>query len=177
MTASHIVFLLILFAMVVGLVLLAIAIFSPSYMRDRLASFEQPDEAERARKQWLGRERGQGGAAVQPAVAAGRGLGALAAAHPLHECRLAQPGAATLYFASKTMLALIVPSIVALVLVAAAPKMGRAPVHAAAAAGGGVRLLPAELGAAPHRAAPPARDLRDHPRRARPADRVRRGRA
>ena len=36
------------------------------------------------------------------------------------------------------------------------------------------RLLPAEPDPAPHRVAPPARDLRNHPRRARPADGVRR---
>jgi tight adherence protein C len=125
MTTSHIIFLLILFGVVVGLVMLALAIFSPNYMRERLASFDQPSEPS------------------EPSALESNGWveKVVKAAQPFSRLSLPEEGweqsalrtrfmnagwrtsgAATLYFAAKTVLALIVPSIAAAVMVWVAPK-------------------------------------------------------
>ncbi|MES2758074.1 MAG: type II secretion system F family protein [Pseudomonadota bacterium] len=122
MTTSHIVFLLILFAVVVGLVMLAVTIFSPNYMRDRLASFDKPSEPSALESNgW-----------VEKVVKAAQPFSRLSLPEegweqsPLRtrfmNAGWRTSGAATLYFAAKTLLALIVPSIAALSMVWAAPK-------------------------------------------------------
>ncbi|WP_426173078.1 type II secretion system F family protein [Massilia sp. TWR1-2-2] len=122
MTASHIVFLLILFGVVVGLVMLALAIFTPNYMRERLASFDQPSEPSALESNgW-----------VEKVVKAAQPFSRLSLPEEGWEQSALRTrfmnagwrtsGAATLYFAAKTVLALIVPSIAAGVMVWAAPK-------------------------------------------------------
>jgi tight adherence protein C len=122
MATTHIVFLLILFVVVVGLVLLAIAIFSPDYMRERLASIDQPGEPSALESNgW-----------VEKVVKAAQPFSRLSLPEegweqsPLRtrfmNAGWRTSGAATLYFAAKTVLALIVPSIAALAMVWAAPK-------------------------------------------------------
>ncbi len=122
MTASHLIFLLILFTVVVALVMLAIAIFSPNYMRDRLASFDQPSEPTALESNgW-----------VEKVVKAAQPFSRLSLPEegweqsPLRtrfmNAGWRSTGAATLYFAAKTLLALIAPAIAALVLVWIGPK-------------------------------------------------------
>ena len=122
MTTSHIIFLLILFAVVVGLVLLAMTIFSPNYMRERLASFDQPSEPSALESNgW-----------VEKVVKAAQPFSRLSLPEEGWEQSALRTrfmnagwrtsGAATLYFAAKTLLALIVPSIAAVAMVWIAPK-------------------------------------------------------
>lgn len=122
MAAAHIVFLVILFAVVVGLVLLAIAIFSPSYMRERLANIDQPGEPSALENTgW-----------VERVVKVAQPFSRLSLPEegweqsPLRtrfmNAGWRSSGAATLYFAAKTVLALIAPAIVAVFLVAIGPK-------------------------------------------------------
>jgi tight adherence protein C len=122
MTASHIVFLLILFGVVVGVVMLALAIFTPNYMRERLASFDQPSEPSALESNgW-----------VEKVVKAAQPFSRLSLPEEGWEQSALRTrfmnagwrtsGAATLYFAAKTVLALIVPSIAAAVMVWVAPK-------------------------------------------------------
>lgn len=122
MATSYIVFLLILFVVVVGLVLLAIAVFSPNYMRERLASFDQPAEPSAL----------ESGGWVERVVKAAQPFSRLSLPEegweqsPPRTRRMnagwRSSGAATLYFAAKTLLALIVPAIAALLLIAFGPK-------------------------------------------------------
>lgn len=123
MSGAQFLFLLIVFVIVCGLALLAMVVFSPGYMRARLAGVRDKDDAGPALNDgWIER--------------------AVKVAEPFSKLSLPQegwqhsplrtrfmnagwrnPAAPTLYFASKTMLALLMPGLTALVLAVAAPDM------------------------------------------------------
>ncbi|MFP5391706.1 MAG: type II secretion system F family protein [Gammaproteobacteria bacterium] len=125
MTAAHVVFLLIVFAVVGGIALLAMAAFSPGYVRERVASFrgdpEQPTSLDS--NGW-----------VETVVKVAQPFSKLSLPEegweqsPLRT-RFMNAGwrtrsAATLYFASKTVLALGLPAIVGLLLTQLVPVLG-----------------------------------------------------
>ncbi len=123
MTLSNVVFLLIVFAIVGGLALMAMALFSPGYLRGRLADF---------------------GGKAEPGALESDGWveKVVKVAQPFSKLSLPEegwersalrtrfmnagwrsPAAATLYFAAKTLLALLVPAVVALVVMHYWPAM------------------------------------------------------
>ena len=124
MSGIQFLFLLIVFAVVCGLALLAMALFSPGYMRARLAGFRDKAEPSNALVSdgWIER--------------------AVKVAEPFSKLSLPpegwqqsmlrtrfmnagwrNPAAPTLYFATKTILALLLPALAALMLTAVAPTM------------------------------------------------------
>ena len=124
MTGAHILFLLIVFAIVGGLAMMAMAIFSPGYVRERLASFRGHTESNGLESEgW-----------VETVVKVAQPFSKLSLPEEGWEqsalrTRFMNAGwrnrsVATLYFASKTMLALVIPSITAVLLTHLAPAMG-----------------------------------------------------
>ena len=116
MTTSNILFLLIVFAIVGGLALMAMAVFSPGYMRGRLASFRGKVEVSALENDgW-----------VEKVVKVAQPFSKLSLPEEGWERSALKtrfmnagwrnPSAATLYFASKTILALALPGVAALVL-------------------------------------------------------------
>jgi tight adherence protein C len=115
MNAANIVFLLIVFGVVCGLAMFAIGLFSPGYVRGRLASF-------RAKAEPSGLE---GNGWVEKVVKVAQPFSKLSLPEEGWERSALRtrfmnagwrgPHAATLYFAAKTMLALIMPCVAALV--------------------------------------------------------------
>ena len=123
MTISDLVFLLVVFAIVGGLALLAMALFSPGYMRGRLAGFRgKADPDVLATDGW-----------VEKVVKVAQPFSKLSLPEEGWERSALRtrfmnagwrsPAAATLYFAAKTLLALLLPGVVALVLVNYWPAM------------------------------------------------------
>ena len=123
MTITNLVFLLIVFAIVGGLALMAMALFSPGYMRGRLADFgAKTDPGALASDGW-----------VEKVVKVAQPFSKLSLPEEGWERSALRtrfmnagwrsPAAATLYFASKTLLALLVPGIVALVVMHYWPAM------------------------------------------------------
>ena len=123
MTISNLVFLLIVFAIVGGLALLAMALFSPGYMRGRLADFRKTaDPGAPVSDGW-----------VEKVVKVAQPFSKLSLPEEGWERSALRtrfmnagwrsPAAATLYFAAKTLLALLVPGVVALVMMNYWPAM------------------------------------------------------
>jgi tight adherence protein C len=123
MTLSDLVFLVLVFAIVGGLALLAMALFSPGYMRGRLANFRgKADSSVLANDGW-----------VEKVVKVAQPFSKLSLPEEGWErsalrTRFMNAGwrseaAATLYFAAKTLLALLVPCIAALVAMRYWPAM------------------------------------------------------
>ncbi len=124
MTSIHLLFLLIVFAIVGGLALLAMVVFAPGYMRERLDSFgaPKPEASTLASDGW-----------VEKVVKAAQPFSKLSLPEEGWEqsalrtrfmnAGWRKPGAATLYFAAKTILALGLPCIAALALDLFAPSM------------------------------------------------------
>ena len=123
MTISNLVFLLIVFAIVGGLALMAMALFSPGYMRGRLAGFRSKAEP--------GMQSSDGW--VEKVVKVAQPFSKLSLPEEGWERSALRtrfmnagwrsPAAATLYFAAKTLLALLVPGVVALVMMNYWPAM------------------------------------------------------
>ena len=123
MTLSNLVFLLIVFAIVGGLALMAMAIFSPGYMRDRLANFRGKVETSALENDgW-----------VEKVVKVAQPFSKLSLPEEGWErsalrTRFMNAGwrshsAAPLYFAAKTVLALTLPCIASLVVMHYWPAM------------------------------------------------------
>jgi len=121
MTGPHILFLLIVFGIVGGLALMAMAVFSPGYMRARLASFRGNPEASALENDgW-----------VEKVVKVAQPFSKLSLPEEGWEqsalrTRFMNAGwrsrsAATLYFAAKTLLALTLPMVAAALLTRFAP--------------------------------------------------------
>lgn len=116
MTAANIVFLIIVFVVVCGLAALALTLFSPRYVRDRLASFRAPAEQASSLQTdgW-----------VEKVVRVAQPFSKLSVPEEGWERSTLRtrfmnagwrgPNAAPLYFACKTVLALMFPAIAALV--------------------------------------------------------------
>lgn len=126
MTGPQIIFLLIVFAIVVGLALLAMVIFSPGYLRDRLNSFMGKTEPTAL----------EAGGWVEKAAKVAQPFSKLSLPEEGWEksslrtrfmnAGWRNPAAATLYFASKSILALLFPGVLALTLtVSGTPVPGR----------------------------------------------------
>jgi tight adherence protein C len=124
MTGAQVLFLLIVFAIVGCLAMLTMAIFSPGYMRARLASFRsqtEPTSLETAG--WVE-------TVVKVAVPFSKlsipeeGWEQSALRTRFMNAGWRNRSAATLYFASKTFLALLSPAIMAMVLTHTSPAMG-----------------------------------------------------
>ena len=126
MTGSHILFLLIVFAIFGGLAMMAMALLSPGYMRARLDSFRagnSGDASALASDGW-----------VETVVKVAQPFSKLSLPEEGWEqsalrTRFMNAGwrsrsAATLYFASKTILALMLPTIAAVLLTYFAPELG-----------------------------------------------------
>jgi tight adherence protein C len=113
MTGPQLVFLGIVFATVCGLAALAMVIFSPGYLRQRLDSYVEKAEPTALENGW-----------VEKAVKVARPLSKLSLPEDGWEksslrtrfmnAGWRNPSAATLYFAAKTILALLVPALVGL---------------------------------------------------------------
>ena len=123
MTMSNLVFLLIVFAIVGGLALMAMALFSPGYMRERLANFRaKTDTGALENNGWVEK-------IVKVAQPFSRlslpdeGWERSALRTRFMNAGWRSPGAATLYFAAKTLLALLVPGIVAMLIMHYWPTM------------------------------------------------------
>jgi tight adherence protein C len=123
MTVANLVFLLIVFAIVGGLALMAMALFSPGYMRGRLAAFRgKADPGALENDGW-----------VEKVVKVAQPFSKLSLPEEGWERSALRtrfmnagwrsPAAATLYFAAKTLLALLVPGVAALVLTQYYPAM------------------------------------------------------
>ncbi len=123
MTMSNIVFLLIVFAIVGGLVLIAMAVFSPGSLRGRIATFSGTAPASTPENDgW-----------VEKVVKVAQPFSKLSLPEEGWErsslrtrfmnAGWRSPSAAPLYFAAKTLLALTLPCIAALVVVHYAPAM------------------------------------------------------
>jgi tight adherence protein C len=123
MTLSNLIFLLVVFAIVGGLALMAMAIFSPGYMRERLANFRGKTEPSALENNgW-----------VEKVVKVAQPFSKLSLPEEGWERSALRtrfmnagwrnPAAATLYFAAKSMLALSLPCIAALVAMHYAPAM------------------------------------------------------
>jgi tight adherence protein C len=123
MTVANLVFLLIVFAIVGGLALMAMALFSPGYMRGRLAAFRgKADPGALENDGW-----------VEKVVKVAQPFSKLSLPEEGWERSALRtrfmnagwrsPAAATLYFAAKTLLALLVPGVAALVLMQYYPAM------------------------------------------------------
>lgn len=124
MSIAHLVFLLIVFAIVGGLALTAMALLSPGYMRGRLAAFRGKNEAGILEKSdgW-----------VEKVVKVAQPFSKLSVPEEGWERSALRtrfmnagwrsPSAATLYFASKTLLALVGPGIASLILMKYYPAM------------------------------------------------------
>jgi tight adherence protein C len=123
MTGAQFLFLLIVFGIVCGLALFAMMVFSPGYMRARLAGVRESDEAGPTLSDgWIER-------AVKVAEPFSKlslpaeGWQQSALRTRFMNAGWRNPAAPTLYFASKTVLALLMPGLTALVLAAAEPGM------------------------------------------------------
>lgn len=113
MTSPQLIFLAIVFATVVGLAFLAMVIFSPGYLRQRLDSYVDRAEPTALENGW-----------VEKAVKVARPLSKLSLPEDGWEksslrtrfmnAGWRNPSAATLYFAAKTILALLLPALVGL---------------------------------------------------------------
>jgi tight adherence protein C len=123
MTLSNLIFLLVVFAIVGGLALMAMAIFSPGYMRERLANFRGKTEPSALENNgW-----------VEKVVKVAQPFSKLSLPEEGWERSALRtrfmnagwrnPAAATLYFAAKSLLALSLPCIAALVAMHYAPAM------------------------------------------------------
>jgi tight adherence protein C len=123
MTLANLIFLVVVFAIVGGLALMGMAVFSPGYMRGRLANFRGATETSLPQTDgW-----------VEKVVKVAQPFSKLSLPEEGWErsalrTRFMNAGwrsaaAAPLYFASKTLLALLVPAIVALVVMHYAPAM------------------------------------------------------
>jgi len=124
MTGAHILFLIIVFAIVCGIAMLAMALLSPGYMQARLASFISVTEPATLEKHgW-----------VETVIKVAQPFSRLSLPEEGWEqsalrTRFMNAGwrkrsMPTLYFASKTILALTLPAIVALSLAHFVPMMG-----------------------------------------------------
>ena len=123
MTAYHLIFLLIVFAIVGGLALMAMAIFFPGYMRGRLASFRSHAEVSALENDgW-----------VEKVVKVAQPFSKLSIPDDGWErsslrtrfmnAGWRNPAVPPLYFAAKTLLALGLPGVCALALVQLAPAL------------------------------------------------------
>jgi tight adherence protein C len=123
MSASQLLFLLIVFAIVCGLAFLAMVIFLPGYMRQRLASFIGKSEVSALETGgWVERV----AKVAQPFTKLSlpeEGWEKSTLRTRFMNAGWRNPAAATLYFASKTLLALISPALVALFLATSAAAM------------------------------------------------------
>ena len=124
MTSEQVLFLLIVFAIVGALVMLAMALLSPGYMRARLASFRGQTESPALETEgWVE-------TVVKVAVPFSKlslpeeGWEKSALRTRFMNAGWRSRAVATLYFASKTLLALVTPAITALVLTHTTPAMG-----------------------------------------------------
>jgi len=124
MTASHVIFLLIVFAIVGGLALMAMAIFWPGYMRGRLADFRnsRPEASVLENDGWVERVVKVAGPFSKLSVP-DEGWERSALRTRFMNAGWRNPSVPTLYFAAKTLLALSLPCITALVLVQFVPAM------------------------------------------------------
>lgn len=123
MTGAQVLFLLIVFAIVCGIVMLAMAVLSPGYMRARLASFRGRTESTALENEgWVE-------TVVKVAVPFSKlslpeeGWEQSALRTRFMNAGWRNRAVATLYFASKTVLALVSPAILALVLTKTAPAI------------------------------------------------------
>lgn len=123
MTVSNLVFLVVVFAIVGGLALMAMAVFSPGYMRERLENFGGKAETSGLQNDgWVEK-------VVKVAQPFSRlslpeeGWERSALRTRFMNAGWRNPAAATLYFSSKTLLALLMPCVGALVLMQYAPAM------------------------------------------------------
>ena len=123
MSLSNLLFLLVVFAIVGGLALMAMAIFSPGYMRGRLDNFGSKTESTALENDgWVER-------VVKVATPFSKlslpeeGWERSALRTRFMNAGWRNPAAATLYFAAKTLLALLLPCAGALVLMHYAPSM------------------------------------------------------
>ena len=123
MTAMHIVFLLIVFAVVGGLALLAMAIFSPGYMRERLDSFSTATEVSALENDGWVEKVVKVAQPFSKLSLPDEGWEQSALRSRFMNAGWRKPAAATLYFASKTVLALTSPAILAVVLNVYAPSL------------------------------------------------------
>ena len=124
MTGPQIIFLLIVFGIVCGLALLAMVIFSPGTMRQRLNHFLGKEEASAL----------ETGGWVEKAAKVAQPFSRLALPDEGWEksglrtrfmnAGWRNPAAATLYFAAKSFLALLAPGIVALMLTVSGTPVG-----------------------------------------------------
>lgn len=124
MTLSDLIFLVVVFAIVGGVAMMAMVLLSPGYMRERLANFRGKAETPSLQKNdgW-----------VEKVVKVAQPFSKLSVPDEGWERSALRtrfmnagwrnPHAATLYFASKTLLALAVPCVAALLLMHYAPAM------------------------------------------------------
>jgi tight adherence protein C len=123
MQATHLLFLLIVFGTVGGLVWLAMVLFAPAALRDRLGRFmgkSDPTQLEKAG--WVERV----ASAVKPLTKLSlpeEGWEKSRLRVRFMNAGWRNPAAPTLYFASKTALALVTPAVVALVVVGTAAAL------------------------------------------------------
>ena len=122
MTAGHLLFLLVVFAIVGGLALMAMALFSPATLRERIAGFRGKTEVSALENNgW-----------VEKVVKVAQPFSKLSLPEEGWERSALRtrfmnagwrsPAAATLYFAAKTVLALLFPTILAVILSQFAPN-------------------------------------------------------
>lgn len=123
MTLAHLVFLLIVFAIVGGLALMAMAIFSPGYMRGRLASFRGKSEVSALENDGWVEKVVKVATPFSKLSVPDEGWERSALRTRFMNAGWRNPGVATLYFAAKTVLALSLPGVAALVLMHFVPAM------------------------------------------------------
>ncbi|MES2316969.1 MAG: type II secretion system F family protein [Pseudomonadota bacterium] len=123
MTMTTLVFLLIVFAIVGGLVMMAMALFSPGYMRGRLADFRSTAEPGALESDGWVEKIVKVAQPFSKLSLPEEGWERSALRTRFMNAGWRSPAAATLYFASKTLLALIVPGIAALVVMHYWPAM------------------------------------------------------
>ena len=124
MTTTHVLFLLIVFAIVGGLALLAMAVFSPGYMRGRLASFRTQTEVSALETDGWVEKVVKVAQPFSKLSLPEEGWEQSALRSRFMNAGWRKPGAATLYFAAKTVAALIFPAVLAVLLNAFAASLG-----------------------------------------------------
>lgn len=123
MTVTNLVFLLIVFAIVGGLALMAMFLFSPGTMRGRLADFGGKAEPGALESDGWVEKVVKVAQPFSKLSLPDEGWERSALRTRFMNAGWRSPAAATLYFASKTLLALLVPAIVALVAMHYWPAM------------------------------------------------------
>lgn len=123
MTLSHLIFLLIVFAIVGGLAFMAMSFFSPGSVRSRLQSFDGKAEPSALENNgWVEKVVKVAGPFSKLSVP-DQGWERSALRTRFMNAGWRNPAVPTLYFASKTLLALSLPGIGAMVLMRAAPAL------------------------------------------------------